>query len=512
MSGSALYNPASIPVSVATLTDLTGLIIPVASEANGSMVWVVAQKSFYQFLLNSGFTTNGTTVLNAQGGIGQWVQQLSSSAIWALQTTWFMDSSLGSDSNDGASLTTPVKTVTEINRRLRVLNPVSYTINVAFNGATSIPSTDNVIFNGTLVPAGSGASATVNLVGTISTTPTSTGTFSATSATNTATNTQATVTDNVTPLGAGQIGLLLTMTSGAANGATAQVQKNLGGGQVQVSDWVLPSTGVLSATPAPGDTYKIDALPTIAASMAWPDSFGKSINQFVSNFVVSPSGGSVTLQSQFTRYTNCRFTVGTASGTPAYFTQFQACASSYGVATTAVGLVVAGSVQIIGGGSVNGNFDVTYEGGILFRNFCVEAGTVRNSTSSKLWGGAYTVFTNTRLGVFDSPAAGVSIKNGLILNINSGAALYGQGNATFGLECDEGGNVSIDNGVTPTITGTTAALQLAGAATAIPALVGGAAVPAASALATWANWTGAPFSRNAFDFQKATGARIINRL
>jgi hypothetical protein len=36
----------------------------------------------------------------------------------------------------------------------------------------------------------------------------------------------------------------------------------------------------------------------------------------------------------------------------------------------------------------------------------------------------------------------------------------------------------------------------------------GMVLPAASALATWANWTAAPFSRNVMSYK--TGARIIS--
>ena len=91
--------------------------------------------------------------------------------------------------------------------------------------------------------------------------------------------------------------------------------------------------------------------------------------------------------------------------------------------------------------------------------------------------------------------------------------LYGQGNTLRGVSVNEGSKMFILSTLAPgatglNITGLTGDIQLDAADTAIPELVAGAAVPATSALTTWAHWVAAPFSRNAMNYK--SGESITN--
>jgi len=113
-------------------------------------------------------------------------------------------------------------------------------------------------------------------------------------------------------------------------------------------------------------------------------------------------------------------------------------------------------------------------------------------------------------GCFDAPAgfSAVQIRRGNTLMLDG--PLFGSGavgGSLFGVTVDEGAQFFITTAVTPTLTNTAGELQMDGSATAIPPLVAGAAVPAASALATWADWAAAPFSRNVVSYK--SGAKII---
>jgi hypothetical protein len=109
------------------------------------------------------------------------------------------------------------------------------------------------------------------------------------------------------------------------------------------------------------------------------------------------------------------------------------------------------------------------------------------------------------LGVFDATSAGFLNSRGGMLS--SDAPLYGSGNLV-GFDALEGSKSFMRTGITRNLTGTTE-LRVEGAATAIPALVAGAGVPAASALATWADLAAAPFLGNVMDYRTGTAISTV---
>ena len=90
----------------------------------------------------------------------------------------------------------------------------------------------------------------------------------------------------------------------------------------------------------------------------------------------------------------------------------------------------------------------------------------------------------------------------------STGGLYGSGNAGRGLSIQGARSGAIIGAAyTPTITGGAGDIRWQAAGTAIPPLVGGAGVPAAAALTTWAQWAAAPFNRQVQDY--GTGCYLI---
>ena len=156
----------------------------------------------------------------------------------------------------------------------------------------------------------------------------------------------------------------------------------------------------------------------------------------------------------------------------------------------------------IGGGSRRTIF-VSGGGGMQFQGFIIQGGAglvVGNGQNSGPNCSVGLSGAAQGLGVFGSSGVGVTLGSGALLN---GTALYGASNATYGLTANYGARMQVS--VEPTITGATADLQFCGAATATPSLVAGAAVPAAQALTTWANWANAgTFNKKVVDYSNLT--------
>jgi len=183
-----------------------------------------------------------------------------------------------------------------------------------------------------------------------------------------------------------------------------------------------------------------------------------------------------------------------------------------------------GTWQAIGGGCL-GNITATVNGAsFVFGGFIIYGGglVLGNSTASTQ---SSQVFANLNnggnfaqgLGVFNAAVFGATNPNGDGVVLWAGAqlsssgatgGLYGSGNAGRGLSIQgvRSGAI-IGAAYTPTITGAGGDIRWQALATAISPLLAGAAVPAASALTTWAQWAAAPFSRQVDDYN--TGCFLL---
>lgn len=183
-----------------------------------------------------------------------------------------------------------------------------------------------------------------------------------------------------------------------------------------------------------------------------------------------------------------------------------------------------GTWQAIGGGCL-GNITATVNGAsFVFGGFIIYGGglVLGNSTASTQ---SSQVFANLNnggnfaqgLGVFNAAVFGATNPNGDGVVLWAGAqlsssgatgGLYGSGNAGRGLSIQgvRSGAI-IGAAYTPTITGVGGDIRWQTFATAISPLLAGAAVPAASALTTWAQWAAAPFTRVVSDYN--TGCFLL---
>lgn len=454
-------------------------------------------------------TVDGITVVATLSGVGRWIRDVAPVPHWTNQLLWDVDATAGNDENSGiAGSGAPIKTVAEFCRRLKALNSASYTANLL----TNIPSTDSYKLLSDLPNPGA-TPPLVTMKGTR--TVISSSAFTATADTVVATNTQASVTD-ASVTWAAQLGRRLVATSGAGVGGEAIALKDLGAGAVRVSTWCNPATGVLTANPAALDTYQLVSETDWAADIRGiSNNIGTKVTMAFTNLNITTTG--LVPDGTVLTFNACRLGVAVAAPGNIFLgtgqVTYTCCAFVFGSVTRYIG-TNGPFIAILGGGAVNTRFEVNRTGSLRFTNFCINGGSVRTFVSAiglHFPGGSIVVPSSTAvrggLGIFDSPDWGMSIsrKTNCVLN----GALYGSGNTTGGFQAPDTGNMMILSTITPTLTGAIE-LQMDGFATALPALEAsaGLVLPAASALATWAQWAAAPFSRNVMSYK--TGSSITS--
>jgi hypothetical protein len=451
---------------------------------------------------------------------------------FASQLVWYVDpqNPAANDENDGKTALTPLKTLAEVATRLSVASMVNYTINLMSNTNSTDTFDYNPHLNGQGLTGGGGidvgVTSFVNIVG--RQTVAASGVVTSATGTTPATNTQASL-DVAGVVWTPLLGSLVVMTSGALAGYQAYVIKDLGSNTARMSDWWNP-TGVtpggsgsngtfaaIGAAPAPGDTYNIVTLTQFNAT--YRNAGNPARVQINFQNLQFTAAANITVEGATNSFITCQMLCNLIA--VMWVNEF---AQYYGCLLNTVSAQLLNfdmRLRFIGSALLNTSVQAFNTGRAEFINTVVQGGSVfvgRGFTglpgdTSEL-GGQIAIFaqapgapTNQSigLGIFDSPAQGFSAVRGGILGID--APLYGSGNTTYGLTVSDGGAIMVRTGVSPTITGTTAALQLEGAATAIPPLVAGTTVPAASALTTWAQWAAGPFSGNVMDY--TAGSKII---
>lgn len=559
-----LRNGQSIPatlVPVPSPTPAPGVANIAALEAivttglpNGSQVTVATVLQPYTLDVGSTATADGITVVTPTTGPGRWIRSPVIVGEWALQTTWFVDTAAGNDENDGSSSATPgapgvgaLKTIAEVCRRcVGVYMPPALAVapntvpGIVVNVNGAVAATDTLDWNPHILDQSGAAIATpipnntfVTWKGTLPA-PTVMGVAGGTTAgTTPATNTQA-ILGGAIAAGA-TVGQIVQMTSGLFSGYQARILKDLGGGDARVGNWFLPGTAPYSgngtyaavgAGPAPGDSYEVLPLVPFAGAMRTIGNPSRWVQVpqnllFTAAAVLVDEDASVRM---LTCSVQCPLSAQTAVG-PGFGAdlRFFGCAvmpPDHAIVMFDRRIRFVGS-ELINATLVGQNtgrveiFNAVIQGGANGGGIHAGRGYVGFGGDTSQNGGQVAIFASTYgLGVFDTPAPGAGITSdgnalGSFRNgtVSVDAPLYGSGN-NVGTNCDEGGTIVIRSTVTPTLTGTTELEQAGDGGTSIPALTAGAAVPAASALATWANWAAAPFSRNVLSYKN--GSKIIS--
>jgi hypothetical protein len=432
---------------------------------------------------------------------------------WASQATWYIDPSAGDDNNNGATSTTALKTFSEVARRLPIL---TQPVTINYVGTTNPASTDVIswqpVFAWSRALGATVPNVTINGIETAGILPAgATGVVNA--ASNPVGNTPPRLSDTG---GAGvvwPVGTCIRVTSGASAGAWTCVVKDEGGGVARVAPWTGANLASIAA-PLNGSTYQVvtyTQIPDLAVYGNGPIAFRFNFCQFLAftpGAGTSNIGNVVFVNCVFASGANCsavtalsrlqflasylKFGQSFASNNGAYI-NMQGCGIDRTGATSAIRCQYAGVLTI---------------SNCIIQGQVTGKGIACSQQGSDFTGGGYVRITD--LGIYDTgsgPAVWVTRGGSIeIASSTNNFGLYGSNNAT-GTQVIEGGRVFVQTGLTPTLAATGTELQIDALANAIPALTGGAGVPAASALATWVNWNAAPFSRNVVNY--TNGSSII---
>ncbi len=476
---------------------------------NGGVVFVESYRDYFQKIVESPAPAAASgTIVPTSTGDGGWYRLGIASPTWASQAAWYIDPLTGDDENDGGTTGTALATWAEFTRRVRAVD-LGMTVTILSNISEPLrgefetsSSTSWLLITGEpTVLAYATGTACVNPVPATNTR----GTLTTTDLTVSATGLAGSFVDYVgkfvrAPANDGYNHWPILRTS-AANVA-------------QGGFWAQDLN-----TAKPADNVRIEVLDLITAPTIDIVTNGLGVNARYFKFTSTATGDVVVLnplraQQSFrsgvdgvilnSAFTACEFS-GTVHG---YQSWFIACLFSLS-ATAATITAGTGSVASFNGGGSLRPIIVWNPGAVNFQGFVIQGAKLvigATSASTQVQGAPAAVGAltgSTPLGVFDSPTDGVVVTSGASLAVNT---LYGSGNAAYGCRVENGGMMRAIG--TPTITGAggTADLIFNGAATAIPPLTAAGAVPAASALTTWAHWVAAPFSRNVVSY--TSGARI----
>ena len=474
-------SPTQLAASVTTLANLAGL--PDDAYKDGDFAYVQSTRATYQ-LDRASAATPSSVAVDTFSGNGQWVFFQASSS-WGSQATWYIDPAAGDDENDGATTTTAIATWAEFRRRIKTFTT---SITVTIRGDLTEPLT------GDFESTSSANSFTV--IGEAVVLATATGTAFT-----------APVRSGAQAMG--------TMSAGNITDFTAYDGKMLRTGTIYapilgvsgVAPNVAPllpywaSEALSNSPPAPGVAVEILQLievPSMQITISSAPLFVRFLKFTSTSFQ----------QSSFSRadnpygitYSACEFVraVGTLSDT-----FYVGC-----LLTGTGGLYPYAPISFIGGGSkarglttlIDSASAVTFQGFIINGNNTVAVGLgVGGGANYQLLAQVGSSSGSYGLGVFNCTSHGVSLTSGAFASFQS---LFGSGNVGYGLYIHYGAQCWL--ATTPTITGTAGELQFCGAGTAIPPLVGGAAVPVAEALTTWAQWAGGNFAKRVTNYGNST--------
>jgi hypothetical protein len=488
--GSVIPVATDVP-NVAALTAL-----PSAGYRVGARVNVDTLLVPFQLDPTSTATPDGITVANTNTGIGRWLRVPLAVPRWSAEPFWFIDAIGGNDENPPSL---PLKTVAEWCRRVRSMTDfVQYILILQ----SDIPASD------TFVPSGWNQNQGLNDGGGIVIFGSRFPIVGATGIVVTAANdTDPTLGANGTQasLSAGLfdfspwLGKLAVVTSGAKTGATAAVGPAGPLGTATMGNWI-------GGIPAPGDTFDLVEFTSFAPELANKGSDGEIAFQ---NVFFPNVGGQLNLLNgprtafDFCRFerdfnfsdqlggradvTNCIF-LNPPSGRIGGFFSMHGPQNIFASCTMINGSFIGQSPSTV----LQSN--VFFGGGIKLDS----AGVVN-----------FLTFPGQSNGVFGAPGHAVEITRGATAFPGGGGPpparriFYGSGSAGFGVKVLDGG-VLIGTGAASVVTGGLGDVQLQLAATAIPPLVAGAAVPGVVPLVTYADL--AALGGNVLNY--ATGSRI----
>lgn len=508
----------------------------------------------------STLAADGITIVNdaqSVGGTlpGRWLRRLQHVPRWTKQLVWYVDPvNATSDENNGATSGTALKSLAEVARRLRVVDLTDYEINLLSADPASDTFDTSFAFSGTTgVSASGGNQGTISIIG--QRTTVQTGTVAGVGSSTFGTDPTAGGGGQQAQLNAGfswasQIGNIVTITSGALAGYEAVVLKDLGSNTARLSNWWNPNLPVATNAPAGivgapfnngtfaaagntstgspqnGDTIAVVVNTAMGGAYRYA---GNPIRfqVYVKNVLLS-SSAILTIEGGDQRFVGCQIlcalNAGQARGASINaFARFFGCMIQAGGSGVNAGRVTCFDerARFQGCAFINTSVSGFNTGRIEFYNTVFQTGqadgaikvgrgyasfvgdTAELNGQCAVFGAGFAPGGSFGLGIFDCTSVAVGVYRDGQMAIDN--YLYGSGNLV-GLQVAEAGHVHYRDSVSGpvgtflVIAGTTQ-LSFDGAGTAIPPLVGGSAVPAASALATFANLVGSPFNGYAVSYR-----------
>lgn len=479
----AMYGGSDNTIIAADAAALASAATP--GRESGSEAYVATFRSYFRLDRTSVAVPDQKTVIAAVGG-GNWLRQELRDPTWSSQAAWEIDPASGDDENTGEP-GAPLQTWAEFVRRVTTLG-VSMTVTILDNIAENLVGEFGAVTNG--------------LTLTVQGNPTvlATGTIAVVANPNPATNAEGTLTSASVADWTPYVGRIVECTSGAAATCQTVVMANVAG-VAQIPFWARRTT-FSNPLPVAGDTIRVLQLTTAPSAQFVTDNLALIVRY---------------LDLTGTSWLNA---IGGGS-TPV----FEACEVATVLVLTGLPITLFGCSRKAGGSFV-GPVRTTFIGGGWFAALSPQnsgqfvcQGTISyaavtiGGTGTQDNGNGPSLEINTGgLGIFNVAGTALAVRHGG--RIGATGAIYGDGN-TVGCQVEDGGIMQLTEALTPTITGVTE-IQIDGQATVVPPLVAGdLAVPAASALTTWAQWAAAPFNRVAVNYAftaAATGAASMARI
>lgn len=490
---------------------------------NGTRVFVNTLKDI--FILDKGATqgTNGSTILSTLSGVGRWFREIIKNPAWGWQPNWYVDASIGNDENDGYTSLTPVKSLSEVGRRLG-RGGQSYAYNVYMltdQDPNDVPIFDFQLKDG--YSSGAISPRTRLLINGARTTLTS-GTISATNDWLPSANRSTEITATGITW-ANYIGKYIYITGGTATnvGAGCHIMKDLGANAIRTTRPYNPLTFV-SKTLAINDTFDVVRFTKIynivVNGQAQVQFFDCELDKSATNTLMGFNCLMLTV-------TRCKFYSSNPSGTSLLtgdtttsyshtLIELNLNTSTLNFNSFSGGLAINNLGFSTGSGFLNGIIrisDNTSFGNINFQDTISQ--NARFIIQGIRFAGcmSFGASGTNSFGAFDTPTGQPTLflAQGArcSIGVSSASSFFGSGNE-FLFKLVGGSSLTYFTAGAAQMyaVGSIQDISIDSLTSVIPPLVAGAIVPNASPLTTWAQLQAPPFSGNAINYA-GEGSRII---
>lgn len=429
--------------SAARLVDLDATTFP-----DGTLIFVRSVRDFFVLHKTSALTADDITIADAVGG-GQWLRKFTPSVRWMSQASWDIDPSAADDEGDG-SAGDPLKTHAELGRRAfsqgrEIQQSVVVTI------VSTLPDDDPIEID--LNFPASGPFLTIRYVG--APTTIRSGTFDAVTPLDPGSQALQTVTDTVGGSFAGEIRSRVRMTGGAAAGARAWLVRDDGGSTATTSAfWTQAVVGAAAVTVVnpTTDDYVVETFPAVRIARVdmgqGPEggAFYPLIFEDLDITAPNPDAPSRVTNLDAAIFVGCEI----------QRLLFEKAESAM------VGCLWQNAVAFV-------NSNVTHlAGAIVGSGYSARGSRFRFANETTAMDVPLISSLVTECGYqmgdasgHDSPSSGVALAPSVIVQLEAQGLLWGDGNASYGINA-QGGKLFYDVATQPTITGGTDDTRIGG--------------------------------------------------